>query len=551
MSDTPKKPDEAEPYAGRWIAQLGERVVGQGGTPEQARQAAKAARHKEKAQVSFVAPSTQFAFSPILERVREVLPGGQRIYLAGGAVRDALLQKQSHDLDFAVPRGALRLARKVANALKGAYYRMDAEHETGRVVLIEEGGGRYILDFATMRGKDLEGDLLGRDFTINAMAVDVHKPGELLDPLGGAADLAAGRLKACTPSSFLDDPVRVLRAVRFAAGYKLAILPETRQQMKAAVGRLSHVSMERRRDELFRILNTVGPATSVRALDILGVMPHLLPELDQLKGVAQPEPHVWDVWEHTLQTVQFLEQILAALDETYDEERANQLHMGLIVLRLGRYRKQISAHLNRMITPERPLRPLLFLAASYHDIAKPECRVEEEGRIRFIGHDHRGGEIAAERAKALRLSNAEVDRLKSIIANHMRLLNLTNQGVMPSRRTIYRFFRDTGEAGVDVCLLSLANLLATYGTNLPQDTLAFHLDVLRALLEAWWEQPESAVSPPALLNGNDLIHHFDLQPGPQIGQMLEAVREAQAAGEIETIADAKAFVGELLREEGD
>ncbi|MDH5506106.1 MAG: HD domain-containing protein, partial [Anaerolineae bacterium] len=538
----PGSQDPHHPYAGRWVARVGQRVVGQGGTPLQALQAAQAARFKEKPQVSYVPTSNQLIFSPLLEQVQAALPAKASVYLVGGAVRDALLQRASHDLDFTLPKEALKIARRVANKLGGAYYRMDDEHQTGRVVLTQEDGLRQVLDFAAMRGPDLESDLRGRDFTINAIAVDIRQPQTILDPLGGMADLLAKRVRACSPTAFQDDPVRILRAVRFAAAYRMQIVPETRQSMRQNVTGIENTSPERRRDELFRMLANPQPAASLRALEMLGVLPFVLPELAALKGVTQSPPHVSDVWEHTLHTVQHLESLLAALDEHYDQKTANQLVMGLVVLRLGRYRQQISAHLSSCLTRERGLRPLLFLAALYHDVAKPPTRsVDEDGRIRFLDHENRGAKTAAARASALHLSNLENQHLSTIIRHHMRPLHLANAPMPPSRRAVYRFFRDTGAAGIDVCLLSLADLLATYQKTLPQETLAAHLDVLRTLLEAYWEQAEERLFPPALLDGKDLIKEFDLKPGPRIGALLEALREAQAAGEVASRGDALQF----------
>jgi poly(A) polymerase len=114
----------------------------------------------------------------------------------------------------------------------------------------------------------------------------------------------------------------------------------------------------------------------------------------------------------------------------------------------------------------------------------------------------------------------------------MRPLWLTQTGKLPSRRAIYRFFRDTGPAGVDICLLSLADTLATYGPALPTDLWAHQVDVIRALLESWWEKSEEVISPPALIDGNDLIGELGLKPGPIIGQVLRTIQEAQATGNV-------------------
>jgi tRNA nucleotidyltransferase/poly(A) polymerase len=414
------------------------------------------------------------------------------------------------------------------------------------VIYTDASGTRFLLDFAEIRGSDIESDLRDRDFTVNALAVNLLNPQELLDPLGGARDLWNKTLRACSSSSFVNDPVRVLRAVRIAAGRGLHILPGTRTLMQDAVNLLVDVSPERLRDEVFRILGGPQPYTSIRALDMLGVLPYVLPELLELKDIPQPQPHIQDVWGHTLNTLRNLEALLNILGPQHNLDNSSSLIMGLAVMRLGRYRRQISEHIQVNIVPDREIRPLLFLAALYHDIAKPHTeRVDDNGRIRFLNHDQLGGGIVTRRGGELHLSNAEINRLQVIVSNHMRPTHLAREE-KTSSRAIYRFFRDTGTAGIDICLLSLADLLATYGTTLPQERWTRQLDVVRSLMDAWWEHPEKQVRPPKVVTGHDLMGEFGLEPGPQIGRFLEMVREAQVVGDVKTQQDAFDFVRNIL-----
>jgi tRNA nucleotidyltransferase/poly(A) polymerase len=372
----------------------------------------------------------------------------------------------------------------------------------------------------------------------------------LVDPLGGASDLRAGLIRSCSATTFQDDPVRILRAIRLAAAFEFRVLPDTRRQMRQALGELPRVSAERLRDELFRILEGPRPATSIRALDLMGALPYILPELSALKGVRQSAPHLFDVWEHTLDVLQKLEIVLAGLGLQHDPDAAANLVMGQLSLRLGRYRQQIHAHLASGVNPIRDLRSLLFFAALYHDAGKATTQqVDETGRIRFYEHDQISAQIVSKRSRFLRLSNDEIERLKTIVRHHMRPLLLAQNEQFPTRRAIYRFFRDTGPAGVDICLLSLADTLATYGPSLPQDTWAHQLDVVRTLLEAWWERPEENVSPPVLVDGNFLIETFNLKPGPLIGRLLDMIREAQATGLVVDRQGALELVREFLAEQ--
>lgn len=543
MSNSAEPP--RQPYAGRWVARLGGRIVAQGGTPRQALQAALAARSKESPQVEFIAGSMQPSLPPIVERVRKALPADQEIYLVGGAVRDLLLGRPHHDFDFVLPAKAIAAARRVANALHADFYPLDETRDAGRILLTEDGR-RVTLDFIAFLGADIDGDLAARDLTINAMAIDLRAPDALLDPFGGAADVRDKRIKFTSPDSFRSDPIRVLRAVRLAAGLRMNIEKETRQQMKAAASGLKTVSPERLRDELFRLLDTPRLATSLQALDILGVLTFVFPELLALKGVEQSPPHAYDAWGHTLHVIEKLELALTLLGSGQTPE-GGDLHSGLVNLRLGRYRPQLTELIQRELVPGRNRRALLMLAAIFHDSGKAITRtLEEGGRIRFIGHEDVSAELAVQYARALHLSNGEIDLLETLVRLHGRPFALTQAGAAPTRRAIYRFFREAGEAGVEICLLSLADFMGKYAADLPQDALTEHLETLRTLLEAYFEKPEEAVLPPSLLNGDDLMKELNLQPGPKVGEILEALREAQAAGEVADRGQALVLAKSLL-----
>ena len=544
-----KSRDSASPYAGRWVARLNGRIIAQGGTPEQALHAAKTSRHKERIELVFM--PIPFSYSPLIDRVRDALPD-QELYLVGGAVRDMLLKRSSPDLDFAVPSNGIALARRVANTLHAGFMALDEERDTGRVIVTDQDGTRTFLDFATYRGSNLEQDLRARDFTFNAIAFDL-KSQTLLDPLNGASDLRNRLIRACGPTSIQDDPVRILRAVRQAAAFGCRIHPDTRTTMKLAVPLLPGVSAERLRDEVFKILEGPKPAASLRALEMLGVFPFLLPELSALKGVKQSHPHVHDVWEHTLSVLGHLEDILSALAPGYNADNTNDLFTGLLTLRIGRYREQFAAHFASSLNTDRSVRAALFFAALYHDVEKPATRsVDETGRIRFFDHDVRGAQTTARRAEAFNLSNDEIERIRVIVQQHMRFHFFANRMESdrqePSRKAIYRFFRDAGEAGVDLVLLGLADLRGTRGPALAQETWTASLDVARVLLENYWEKRQETIAPPRLLDGNELMRELGLEPGRIIGQLLEAIREGQATGKIESREQALQYARAQLKE---
>jgi len=480
-------------------------------------------------------------FPALLERVRSTLTGQGEVYLVGGAVRDACLQRLAIDLDFVAAGDGIDLGQHVARGLRADFYPLDPERRVGRV-LIESEGRRHSLDFASLRGASLADDLAARDFTVNAMAVALSHPSVLIDPLGGLNDLRSSVLRACSPDALRDDPLRSLRAVRLAVQFEFRIHPATRELIRASASALPQVAVERMRDELMRILAGPRVAAALRVLQSLGLLALVVPETAGLERVSQPPPHVHDVWNHTLLLVDRLETLLGVLAPQADEDASADLTLGLASLRLGRFRERLQAHLARTLSGGRPVRGLTFLAALMHDVGKPETgKLGAEGEMHFAGHDRVGAEWTEHRAAQLHLSNVEAEYLGCIVQHHMRPQLLAREKAL-SRRAIYRFFAATGECGVDVCLVALADLLAIYGPTLDHDAWAEMLDTVRDLLESYFEHRTERIDPPLLISGDDLMQALELRPGPHVGALLQALREAQAAGEVSTRAAAIEFV---------
>lgn len=543
--------ENKNPYAGRWVAKLKGRIVAQGGTPQQALFASQSTRHKEKAEILFI--PMNFSLPPLIQKIKDVLPAEQEIYLVGGAVRDLFLSRPSPDLDFALPSGGIDLARKIANALKADFVPLDDERDTGRVI-VYENESRIFLDFATYRGKNpstgsgqvLEEDLRARDFTINAIAYNLQDD-TLIDPTDGVKDIHAKIIRACYANAFSDDPVRILRAVRQAATLDFTIDKQTREWMKQASGQIRIASVERIRDEVFKILNTKRVSDSIKALDMLGVLEQIMPELLKMKGVEQTSPHVFDVWTHTLSVLDYLDRIRLNL---YEQPPKNEFAEAL-QNQLGKFREQIHQHFSESLNIDRTSRSLIFFCALYHDVCKPDTKtIEENGRIRFFNHDVKGADVAAERARSFNLSNDEIERVHVVIKNHMRIHSFTtkleNENEYPTRKAIYRFYRDVGKAGIDLILLALADMRGTRHKELTLKTWNIYLEISKILLESYFERPTEIISPPRLIDGNELMKELNLQPSRLIGDLLEAIRENQADGNIQTREQALAFAKEEL-----
>ncbi|MBE9508682.1 MAG: HD domain-containing protein, partial [Chloroflexi bacterium] len=472
---------------------------------------------------------------------------GARVWPVGGAVRDALLRRPVHDWDFAVDRDALGLARAVADALGGAYYPLDAERDTGRVILVVEDGARLELDFAALRGDSLEADLLARDFTVNALALDER--GGLVDVTGGAGDLEAGLIRAVSERTFRDDPVRLLRAVRMEAEQGFEIEPQTAAWLRRDAPLVSLPAAERVRDEFVRVLMAQDASIPLQRLDEFGLLPHVMPELESLKGVAQSPPHRFDVWRHTLATVNTLEGVIAVATGQEASPRAMAdvppAAWGDLARVLGQFSGDVTAHLAVEVSSGRDRALLLKLAALLHDVGKPKTSSQDEdSRIHFYNHELVGARMAAARLQRLRFSRDEVERIRTIVGQHLRPGHLARAEEV-TRRAVYRYFRATACGGVDVVLLNLADHLATWGPNLQEARWARRLEVAETLLIHYFERYEKTVAPPPLVTGSDLMAELGLEPGPQIGRLLETLREAQAAGEVNTREEALALAGRV------
>jgi tRNA nucleotidyltransferase/poly(A) polymerase len=486
---------------------------------------------------------------PLLHALQPILAANaDPVYLVGGAVRDAYLRRPVHDFDFATAGDGRPVAQSIANRFDGAYYPLDPARGVGRAI-VEYEGERFVVDVARFRGDSLAADLEARDFTMNAMALPTS--GELqhiIDPLGGLADLNQKRLRRCGPDSISTDPVRALRAIRQAVALNLTLDAQTRADIRQHGSRIAFSSVERVRDEFMTILGGPKPHAALRALDSLGLLSIVVPEVEAMRGVTQSAPHVHDVWEHTLRVVERLDGVITTISPARTDENAADSANGMIVYILDRFRHQLQDHLGTPLPNGRTVKSLLVLAALLHDSGKPVTRsVGPDGRIHFYRHEIAGADMALERGTALRLSNEEITRLIEIVRHHMRPMNLAiNGGSEVSRRAIYRFWKATGPVGVDVCILTLADYLGMVGVTLVLQEWIQRLQIVGALLDGYFNQQETVVAPPPLVNGRDLMKALSLRPGPQIGRLLGAISEAQAAGELSTVEEAVAFARTIL-----
>ena len=458
-------------------------------------------------------------------------------YVVGGFVRDWLLDRRTADIDIAVCGDALSIAQEVAEAVDGRYVLLDEANRVARVVVADEQV--WHLDFSSF-SDGIQNDLARRDFTIDAMAVElqglISGSAQLIDPFSGESDLKKRLVRAVNQRIFVEDGARLLRGVRLAAELDFKIEPETESLIRRDCRKAKLVSGERLREELVRILVLPGSGEMVRYLDELGLLTEIVPELKEMKGVEQPKEHYWDVFNHSVEAMAAAEFLLRESLWKYGKED---------LLRVTPWSEEISRHFDEEVSSGSNRRLLLKLGALMHDVAKPATRtVDETGRTRFLGHTKQGAVVAVAILGRLRFSSREIRLVENLVYHHLRPAQMSNEG-LPTSRAVYRYFRDTEDAGIDVLFLALADYLATYGPRLDIAEWQQHNQLISYILAEHVKQ-EAEVLPVRLVDGHDLMDIFDLRPGRLIGELLTEVREAQVAGELSTREEAIALVRQEL-----
>ena len=455
--------------------------------------------------------TSQFLDKPIFRIVSEIAEEqGVRAYVIGGYVRDCFLGRPSNDIDIVVEGSGLEFARAVgAKTGKNVsyfknfgtamlrYHGDEIEFVGARKESYRRDSRKPIVENGT-----LEYDQLRRDFTINAMALSLRKEdfGELVDPFGGIRDLASGIIR--TPldpdTTYSDDPLRMLRAVRFAAklstpGMTFRIVPESIASMRRMSSRLEILSSERIADELCKMLVTLRPSIAFRLLDEGDLLGGILPEIAALKGVetVDGKGHK-DNFEHTL----------AVVDNIRPE--------------------------NVAVQPDRDHLLWLRWAALLHDIGKPASkRFDRQAGWTFHGHDVIGARMVPRIFNRLRLSLDEMKYVAKLVRLHLRPIALVDDGVTDS--AVRRLLFDAGDDIDDLMLLCNADITSKNEAKVARIRANFSL-VQRKLEEV--EEKDALRNFRNPIDGEYVMKVYGIPPGPVIGQLKEMVKEAILDGVI-------------------
>ena len=438
---------------------------------------------------------------PVLRRIGEIADSmGREVYVVGGYVRDIFLQRPVNDIDFVTVGSGISLAKEVSEALgRGDHLTVYANYGTAQIkyrnLELEFVGARresYHRESRNPIVEDgtLEDDQNRRDFTINAMAIclNAERYGELVDPFGGIADLHKGIIR--TPLdpdiTFSDDPLRMMRAIRFATQLNFEIYPETFEAIRRNRERISLITRERINDELGKIMRSARPSIGFRLLDECGLLQLIFPVLCELKGVEimEGKGHK-DNFNHTLQVVD-----------------------------------NVAAHSDN---------EWLRWAALLHDIGKPQTkRYDEKLGWTFHNHNFVGEKMISRIFRKMKMPmNEKMKYVEKLVGLHMRPQSVGEDGVSDSG--VRRMITDAGEDLDDLMILAEADITSKNPAKVRRQLEGFarlrkrmselsDADALRN-----WKNP---------VNGNEIIDYFKIEPGKEIAEIKGAVKEAIIEGRI-------------------
>jgi poly(A) polymerase len=340
------------------------------------------------------------------------------------------------------------------------------------------------------------------------------------------------------PKVFKDDPARLLRAVRIAVQLNFRLSEDAVIRIRSGARLVAQVAPERVKDEFLKIMACPAAPESIRMLDGLGLLCKVIPELEEAKGVAQPREHYWDVFNHLVETTGKIEEVLAGSES---EDGVTGLVPGY---------EGLEDHFHELVSDGHTRLTLLKVVALLHDVAKPATKtIESTGRIRFLGHHSAGAEIVEHILRRLRFSGRGVALARLMVQNHLRPTQMSQKGEMPSGKAIYRYYRDVGDAAIDVLYLNMADYLAARGPNLGEEEWRDHTSLIGYILREGLRQktPETL---PKLVDGNDIMERFALPSGRLVGRLLDIVHEAQANQDIMTKEEAYELVRTNLESGG-
>lgn len=446
------------------------------------------------------------------------------IYIVGGYLRDLILNLHTYDMDYVV-RGTsgLKFAQDLANLFNGYYIELDASFDIARVVLPDK---KNYIDIAGCQGKSIEEDLSRRDFTINAMAINLKKIDSeaLIDPHNGLSDIKDKTIKTISEKNIIDDPLRILRAFRISALTNSSISVDTLSYINKHLSLLNNVAKERITLELNKLFSLHSSLKYVQLLKSSGVLEEIFPDMKNLYKVPENVYHHLGLFEHTLDVYKNIEELIPAMPEKTQE------------------------HLQENITASTKRIVALKYAALLHDIGKPDTWViDETGKHTFLGHADLGEEMSEIICKNLKLPNSAVKRIAKLVKYHLYPSQLSNNFQPPSKKAKFRFFRKLGDEVPEAILLAMADRLAAQGPKISKEIVNRQLKMLEELLNDYYKTLEKTKELPKIIDGNDVMKLLNFKPSKKIGIILTEIRNRQIDGELATKEEAEKWLLENIQ----
>lgn len=445
------------------------------------------------------------------DKVLELLKDyDEDIYLVGGAVRDYLLGKTTCDKDILV-NNAESFAKEFARKNNATFITLDSENRIYRVVLRDKIN---YLDITEPIEGSLEKDLRRRDFTINAIAINL-KTKKIIDINNGQEDIKNRVIRSISEDNLVDDPLRILRAFRFSATLGFEIEQGTLEQIKRHKDLILNPAKERVNYEILKLFQgEYTPQVLLMASDIIEL---LYPVFTDVKKVPKNTHHHLGLYEHSVETVNQIQQIYNTCSDEV-KEHMNKVDFG------GFSRL---AHLK--------------FAGFFHDIGKFSTWTIEGDRHRFIKHDDVGSKMAKEILKQNKFSKKQIEYITSMIKNHIYPSQVVSAENINDK--IYmRYIRKMEDNVIDNIILAQADRLSARGSAITDDIVKDNIDRLNKLLEFYIMIKPKLKPIPKLLTGQEIMEIKNIPQSPILGKIISALKEEQSEGNILTKAEAVEFV---------
>ena len=452
----------------------------------------------------------------ILSKISQSL--NNEIYLVGGAVRDYLTYNETTDRDIIVmDEDARDFALKVADLFEATFVTLDDENKIYRLVFPDKIN--YI-DVTNPVGGTIEKDLMRRDLTINAIAVNIRTC-EVVDITGGITDIYNKCLNYVNEHNFVDDPLRLLRVYRFQALLGFELAPETISAVCKYAGLIHKPAVERINYEILKLFSGKYADKALENMNKTWMLEEIFPFVKELKQVPPNAHHHLDLFHHSIETVK---QIQNLYEKAPDE---------------------VKSHMDNVDFGGFSRLTHLKLAGFMHDIGKFSTWTIEEGKHRFIKHDDVGAKLSVKFLKDLHFSNKQIDYISSMIKYHIYPSHVMTSPQI-TEKIMMRYVRKMDVSSIDAIILAQADRLSARGPEITDEIVERNINSLNMLLKFYIEVKDSLKPLPKLLSGNEVMEILNLKPSRKLGEIMDALHEAQISGDITTKEHAVEYIKTLM-----